>query len=333
MQMSQHDIRSTVFESLRHMLRFLRWIAAALAALYLLSGLYSISTNEIGVLLRFGRAVDKRVQPGIHYKFPWPVDRVVKVPVKKVNRILIDDFYTALQAGSGRSTALVFSSLTGLDSYCVTGDNNLVNVQCVIQYTIIDPFSYMLEMKDPEIMLRSMACSTIIHCLADMHVDDALTRGKQAVAGRIKLGLQDRLDRSGCGVGVSFVEISDIKPPDRVQEYFSDVVKAGIDYSKMINEAESYFNEKIPAAKADAERVLQEARAYKKRVVLEARGETGRFERLRTRIARGGGAGRSIIYIETLRDILSRVGRKYIVGSGKDGSPVRLNLYEPGEAK
>lgn len=332
MHTGNDDIRQSGIESLGHMLRFLRWVLAGLGVLYLLSGIYAVSSSEVGMLLRFGRVVDRHIPPGIHCKLPWPFDRIVKVPVKTVNRILIDDFYSGFQAGGGRSTSLVFSSMTGLDSYCVTGDNNLVNVQCVIQYTIIDPFAYTFGVADADILLRSMACSTIIHALAGMGVDEALTRGKQAIAGAIKRDLQQRIDRAGSGIGVSFVEINDIKPPDRVQECFSDVVKAGIDYSKMINEAESYFNEKIPAAKAEAERTVQEAGAYKKRVVLEARGEAERFERLRTRAARSGGSARTVLYIETLRDILARVGRTWLVGSRSDGSPpAHLHLYRPTE--
>jgi len=332
MQPHSEDLRATMQDSFRHMLRFLRWVAAALAALYVLSGIYSVSSNEIGVLLRFGRAVNRQVQPGIHYKLPWPVDRVIKVPVKIVSRILIDDFYSAGQSGGGGDTSIIFSSLTGLGSYCVTGDNNLVNVQCVLQYNIIDPFAYTQAVRDPDIMLRGMACAAIIHCLAGMPVDEALTRAKQAIAGSIKIDLQERLDRAGCGIGVSFVEISDIKPPDRVQKNFSDVVRAGIDAEKTVNEAESYLNARIPAANADAESLLQAAAAYKKQVELEARGQTERFERLRTHMSHKDGGGRSIIYIETLRDILSRVGKKYIVGSRNDGSPAaQLKLYNPSD--
>jgi len=119
---------------------YLRWILVCLIFLYLFSGIYSISSNEIGVLQQFGKVIDDKVQPGIHYALPWPIDRVTKVPIRIVKRILIDDFYSELGL---ESIARAFSGMTELGSYCVTGDNNLVNIICVIQFNITNPFDYL----------------------------------------------------------------------------------------------------------------------------------------------------------------------------------------------
>ena len=320
-------MQDTVRESFINMVSFLRWILLCLFILYLFSGVYSVSSNEIGVLQRFGKVIDDKVQPGIHYGLPWPIDRVTKVPIRIVNRILIDDFYSAL---GPESIARVFSGMTGLDSYCVTGDNNLVNVLCVIQFNITDPFDYLFLAKDPNIILRSMTCNTIIHCISRMPIDRVLTRGKQEIANYIKVELQKRLDDVHSGLGISFVELRDIKPPDRVEQFFSDVVNAKIDHEKMVNEAESYRNEKLPAAQADATRIIQEASAYKTGVVLRAEGETDRFERLLERVSEKGGSARKIIYIETLKEIMKNIGKKHIMVLDKDGNvPASLRLYCP----
>ena len=316
-----------VRETFIHMVSFLRWILLCLVILYFFSGTYSISSNEIGILQRFGKVIDNKVQSGIHYALPWPIDRVTKVPIRIINRIQIDDFYSA---SNQESISRVFSAMTGLDSYCVTGDNNLVNVLCVIQFNITNPFDYLFRVKEPNIMLRSMACNTIIHCLSRMPIDETLTRGKQEIANYIKIELQKRLDNSESGLSVSFVELRDIKPPDRVQQFFSDVVKSRIDQEKMINEAESYRNEKLPAAKADATRLFQEASAYKTGVVLRAEGEADRFKRLLERVREKGDSARRMIYIETMKDIMSKVGKKHIMVRDKKGDvPARLRLYFP----
>ena len=179
-------------------------------------------------------------------------------------------------------------------------------------------------------MIRSMACNTIIHCLSRMPIDETLTRGKQEIANYIKIELQKRLDNSESGLSISFVELRDIKPPDRVQQFFSDVVKSRIDQEKMINEAESYRNEKLPAAKADAARIFQEASAYKTGVVLRAEGEADRFKRLLERVREKGDSARRMIYIETMKDIMSKVGKKHIMVRDKKGDvPARLRLYFP----
>lgn len=325
MNQFKNDLIKAVLKPLQSMFRFIRWIITGLFILYFLSGTYSISSNEIGTLQRFGRVIEAKVQPGIHYAFPWPIDRVSKVPIRLVNRMVIDDFYSS---GSIGSKAVLFKGMTGLDSYCVTGDNNLVNVKCIIQYTITDPYDYLFRSKDSKILLRNMACNTIIHGLAGMPIDDALTRGKQAVANYIKIELQKRLDDSKSGLSVSFVELKDIKPPDRVEQYFSDVVKAKIDMEKMINNAESYKNEKIPAAKAKATRLIQEAEGYKNEIVLKAEGDTVRFEKLLSECNKKGNSARKMIYIETMKEILEKVENKHIVERNAEGNtPARLKLF------
>ncbi len=320
-------IRAAIRETFGRLASFSRWILAALMVLYVLSGVYSVSSNEIGVLQRFGKVIDDRVSSGIHYAFPWPVDRVTRVPIRIVSSMVVEDFYSPLGVGSAPR---VFFNMTGLASYCMTGDNNLVNVQCVIQYTITDPLHYLFRVKGPEMMLRSMACSTLIHCMARMPVDEILTRGKLTIANYVKAELQRRLDEAETGLSVSFVELRDIKPPDRVQRFFSDVVNAQIDRQKMVNDAESYRNEKMPAAKAEAVRVLEEAAAYKAEVVLKAEGEADRFQRILNRVRDKGDSARRMIHVEAVKKIMESVDKKHLVitdGEGK--SPVRLKLYAP----
>ncbi len=321
-------MRQTFIEAYVHLISFLRWIIVCLVILYLCSGIYAVSSNEIGILQRFGKVLNDKIQPGIHFAFPWPIDRVTKVPTRIVNRMVIDDFYSAYS--SLNSTSRAFVEMTGLDSYCVTGDNNLVNIICVIQYNISNPFDYIFHVKDTDIMLRSMAANTIIRCLARMPIGDSLTRGKQQISSYIKVELQKRLDDARSGLNLSFIELRDIKPPDRIQNFFSDVVKAGIDRIKMINGAEAYRNEKIPAAKADANRILQEAEGYKRGVVLRAEGDADRFTRLLDQNRGKGDSIRKMIYIETMQEIMKKVEKKRIVVLDKNSKvPARLKLYCP----
>jgi membrane protease subunit HflK len=316
-------LRTTILK----MAGFSRWVAASLILLYLFSGIYSISSNEVGILQRFGKTVKSGIQPGIHITMPWPVSRVIKVPVRAVNRILIDDFSSSASATG--SASRTFTELTGLDSYCLTGDNNLVNILFVVQYNIIDPEKYMFHIRQPETTLRRMAASTIVHCLAITTIDEALTAGKRAMVHEIKKALQERLDAVDSGMNVSFIEIRNIEPPDRVQEIFSDVVRADIDREKMINDAEAYRNEKMPAAKAEASRILEEAEAYRKEVVLRAEGETSRFLSLLDQRRLQGNAVRWMIYLETIEEIMKNVGtKKIIVTDEAETPPARFILND-----
>ncbi len=319
-------IRETLQETVVKFLRFLRWLTACLVLLYVFSGVYSISSNEVGILQRFGRVVNDNIQPGVHFALPWPIDCVTKVPIRVMHRMLIDDFFS--DETDTIYTSQVFSRMTGLDSYCLTGENNLVNVMCVIQYNIIEPAKYLFCISKPDVMLRSMACNTIIRCLANMPIDEALTRGKRELMVYVKSALQHRLDVADTGISISFIEISSIKPPERVQDVFSDVVKANIDREKMINEAVAYRNEQIPAANARAERILQEAEAYKTEVVLKAEGETARFLKLLERTREKDNSVRQLMYIETLKKIMKNVGEKhFMICDERRKGPAHIRIF------
>jgi membrane protease subunit HflK len=351
MSSETNQIQGTFRESFIHMVSFLRWILLCLVLLYLLSGIYSISSNEIGVLQRFGKAIGHKVQPGIHYAMPWPIDRVTKVPVRTINTILIDDFHSTSNPESiaimqpqekeqnsepnlqsivddeGQGEEKRSEDRAGAFSYCITGDNNLVQIMCAIQFNITDPFNYLFRVKEPNNMLRNIASNTIIHSLSQIPIDEALTRGKQAIANYIRIELQKRLDDSQSGLSVSFVELQSIEPPKRVHSFFSDVTKAKLDRKKITDEAELYRNETIHKAQADATRLLQESLAYKTGVVLKAEGEVDRFKRLEEEAREKGDLVRNIMYIETMRDIFKQVKRNHIIFRDKNGkSPARLRL-------
>ena len=303
--------RGVFAEAFAHTWRFARYILLALVVLYVLSGIYSISSNELGVLQRWGRVVDDRVAPGIHYAWPWPVDRVRRLPIKTVKRLEIDDVYQ------------------GKNAYGITGDNNLVNVKCVVQYNITDPGKFLFRTTQPEDLLKNLACDTIIRTLARMPVDDVLTRGKQALQLDVKTGLQDRLDDLGSGMTVSFVEISDIKPPLEVERFFSEVVKAGLDRKKTVNDAESYRNQKLSAAKAQAVSMEHKARAAKKQALLAAQGEAQRFDQILARIQAQGPNARNMLHKQAISQALSQAGKVHVVESDSSGT-LTIRVTEKG---
>ncbi|MBN1626224.1 MAG: FtsH protease activity modulator HflK [Deltaproteobacteria bacterium] len=323
MNSKTNRLSDTLKTSLSKVASFSRQIAVCLILFYFCSGIYSISSNEVGILQRFGRVIESGIQPGIHFALPWPIDSVIKVPIRVVNRILIDDFSSEKTEKNSASSA--FSEMTGLDSYCLTGDNNLINIMCVVQYNIIDPVKYIFYVSNPDDILKNMACNTIVHCLAGMSIDEVLTSGKQGMVYNIKKDLQKRLDDTDSGMGVSFIEISSINPPERVQDDFSDVVRANIDREKMINDAEAYRNEKIPAANADAARIMEEAEAYGKEVVLKAEGDTERFLNLLEQASIKDNSVRKMLYIETMTEIMKNVGiKKIVVSDEKKDAPAHL---------
>lgn len=298
---------------------FLKGIGLGLIFLYLFSGIYSISSNEIGVLQRFGKVVEKDVRPGIHFGLPWPIDKISRVPVKKVETILIDDFY---EKGDN---AAFFLTYTGLTSYCVTGDNNIVTINCVLKYTIGKPNDYLFNINRVKLALKSLATNTLLHRLSEMPVDEILTYGKKKIESSVKLDLQARLDNIQSGINITFVELKDVRPPLIVQNAFDDVINAKIDKRKMISRAESYQNEKIPGANAQAACLIHEAEAYKKGVIARAKGETIRFLKQLSEYRKNPEVTRKRLRRELINKTLPLVEKKIIV----DKDSINLRFIQP----
>ena len=312
------------------------WIAGGLVLLYFLSGIYSVRNDEVGVLRCFGRIVNPRVLPGIHYALPPPFYRVDRVPVRKVERLTVDDFSHEAESGPNP-----FTLVTGLNTYAVTGDNNLVNLACVVQYKVKDPVAYLFNLRSnaakvrspsapglpgvtEKLFLHEMACNTLLHCIARMAVDQALT-DRDSIVTCVKQGLQERLDAIQSGLSVLFVEIRGLKPPAPVQQYFADVIKAKNDKVKAVRDAESYRNEEIPAAQGRAARLLAGGEAYHARVVERAKGDAERFLKRLEEYRKNRILTRYRLYMETLQEILPALGSYHVVDT-RHGKAVRIRL-------
>jgi len=318
--MSEETIKRNLHLSMKSTRLFIWGVLCILLLIYALSGLYAVSQNELGVLQRFGKMIDSHVMPGIHYAFPRPIDRIDKVVVKKVHRIILDDF------SENSHIARIFRELTDLDSYCITGDNNVVNLTCVLQYTIDQPSDYLFNVSHNEAALKNIASATIIKTVADMSVDEILTYGKRDIEYRIKRDLQSKLNHLKTGLNITFVELREVRPPEKVQSYFDDVINAQIDMRKYVTTAESYRNEQILNARAQANRMVQNALAYRQKVIAEATGETKRFLEQMIQAQKAPKITREQLHMQFVKDIWQKVKKKYIV---EPGSGDQLRIRNP----
>ena len=304
-------------------LGFSRWILLILFMVFLFSGIYSISQNKIGVLQRFGKIRNDHVEPGIHYALPWPIGIINKVPVKIVKRVQINDFY---QSDDFNSPSNQFFRKTGLESYCISGDNNIVVISCVIQYTILKPSEYLFNLQQPEQVLYDITCNNILKCLSRISVDEILTYVKKTMEEYIQNNIQIDLDKINSGLKVTFVELKEVRPPKKVQQFFNDVINAQIDKRKMVSNAESYWNEKIPEAKGEANRLLLEAESYKNKVISKAEGETKRFLSKLETYQGTENITKKRLYLEFAKNIFSNLEEKYIIDQSDDQEFINLKI-------
>ncbi|MEE4136927.1 MAG: SPFH domain-containing protein, partial [Desulforhopalus sp.] len=165
-----------------------KWLLIVALIAYALSGIYKIERDSVGVLTRFGKVVDASIPPGLHYKLPWPVDRVQPVVIREVKTLIINDFGSRFRLKEG-GAAYSFYNYTDLEPYCLTGDNNIVAITLVIKYTIDDAVKYLYAMKNPEYYIERSVAELIVHRLAALQIDEVLTRGKK----QLEFDLQNAL--------------------------------------------------------------------------------------------------------------------------------------------
>ena len=292
---------------------------------YGFSGTYSVEPGEIAVHLRCGRVIDDAVPPGIHLGLPAPFDEVVNVPVKRMKSVRIDDFAEPRQTGQPAR----FTVLTGIPTCCLTGDNNIVTISCVGQYTIQSAERFLYGTTGPEEIFRRVTGNALIHCLAGMPVDAILTTGKAHISEVVRARVNQQLDRFGCGLRLQFLELKSVSPPELVQENFRDVIKADIDRKKMINEAESYRNQRLSGANAEAERTVQEAMAYRTDIVARASGETKRFLGRLSEYEKNPAFVRQQEFFDFYTVLGSKYPRKIILSTRQGRAPARLRLSWP----
>ncbi len=304
-------------------------VLAAIA--YPLSGIYVVRVNETGVLKRFGRILDDRIGPGLHYRLPWPVDKVVRISTREIHRF---------QTGFGADPAQVaelersYGPLNAIDlgsfvvPYCITGDKNIIHVKVIAQYRIDRPKSYLIGFKQPEDVVVRCIRSAILNALSCSDVDSALTAGRIILQQEILKDVQRQLAPLETGVSVFSTEIKNARPPTSVAKAFKDVINAREERRTMAHDAQAYRNELIPQGKAEASRILSEAEAYRTRKIAHAQGESQRFVMLAKEYTKDKETTAHRLYLDAVTEILSAV-QKVVLGSDHGQDIADLKLFAP----
>ena len=291
------------------------WIVAVIVVLlWGMTGIYVVDPDELGVVRRFGKMTGTSVA-GIHYRIPWPVDQVDTVKVEQTRSMELG--FRAGQQGNAQLTRPV-----PVESLMITGDENLVNIQVVVQYRISDLPAYLFKVWDPlgtpeGRTLRDAAETALRGVVGSMTIDDILTVGRARVQEETKVHLQELMDRYETGLLITTVKLQAVDPPQEVDAAFKDVVSAKEDRERIINEAKSYAEDLLPKARGEAEQMIRAAEAYKATRVREAQGDSARFLSMLKEYRLAKNVTRRRLYLETMQEVLSKV-QKTIV-SGKVG--------------
>lgn len=286
-----------------------------------LSGIYTISTGEEAVILRLGKYSHTVSSPGLKYKIPI-IDKVYKQNVNEIHRLEFG--FETTKEGSPNASPEYLSNLD--QSLMLTGDENLVSVETIVQYQIKDLRDYFFKVDDPIGTLNIISESIIRRVVASHTLDEVLTDNKFAIQQEIKVDLQELCDEYELGVLITAIQLQDVEPPKEVDAAFKDVSSAREDKNSYINEAQSYANEVIPKARGNAAEILNKAEAYKQERVEKAKGDVANFVQILEKYKDGETVTRTRMYLETLEEVLPGM-EIYIVDENSNNINI-LNLNE-----
>lgn len=297
-----------------------RLIGVLIVVLIVSTAWFTIDPEEAGIVLRFGR-VARQVRSGLHMKFPYPLESVVKVPVE---RQLKEEFGFRTEE-AGIRTTYSDEDLTA-ESLMLTGDLNVAVVEWTAQFRVRDPYKYLFKVRNVRGTFRDMNETVMREVIGDRSVNEVLTVGRQEIAGQVEQRLQTLCDQYETGIKVEQIVLQDVNPPDAVKASFNEVNQAQQEREKLINEARAGYNQIIPRAKGQALQTLEQAQGFATDRVNRARGDAELFTQVHAAYQRAPEVTRRRMYLETMGEIYPKVKKKIVIDDKLKGVLPLLSL-------
>ncbi len=289
-------------------------ILLAVVVVWMLSGIYRVQPGEQGVELLFGEYV-KSTGPGLHVWFPGPIGQVITPNVERTNSITV-----GYRSAGGAGHSAVNRDVPE-ESLMLTGDQNIIDIDYVVQWRIKSAKDYLFNIRDPDATVKLASESAIREVVGQTPLEDALALKRTEVENKTKTLLQKILDDYGAGVYIAEVKMQKVEPPQAVIDAFHDVQRAKQDRERQQNEAEAYRNDILPKANGESQKIIQEATGYREQQIKEAEGEAKRFLSVYEAYKTGKEVTIKRLYLERMQEVL-RVSEKVIIDQGSGGPGV-----------
>ncbi len=283
---------------------------------WLATGIYTVRPNEIGLEMIFGRYIGKKGE-GLNYNFPYPIGSVVRPQVTNVNTLEVG-FRSAGESARRAGLRDVVE-----ESLMLTGDENIVDIDVIVQWQIDPgrPENFVFNIQDPVSSIKAVAESAMREVIGRRNIQPVLTTDRAIIETEVKQLMQETLDSYRAGVQVRLVQLQKVDPPQQVIDAFRDVQAARADQERLQNEAQTYANRVVPESRGRAVQMIQAAEAYREQTVAEAKGQASRFNAVYEQYKNAPGVTRERLFIETMERVFGGMD-KVIVDQGGNGQGV-----------
>jgi membrane protease subunit HflK len=311
----------------RHKFLITLAILAVVAGWIFFTGLYTVSVDEMAVIQRFGK-YNRQAPPGLRFKWPDGIEKRTNV---KVQHVFKEEFGMRTEQ-AGKKTQYAPEERFLDESLMLTGDLNCAVVPWIVQFRISDPVKFLFRVRDVPGTLRDMAEAVMRQVVGDRSIFEVLTK-RLEIADQTKEELQKAIDEAETGLTIVNVELKNTTVPAPVQPSFNAVNQAEQEKQRMINEARADYNKAIPAARGEAQKMISEAEGYLLNRINKAKGDSARYVSLYQEYARARDVTRRRMYLETMQEILPKLGNKYVIDSEQKGVLPLLNMDRKGGAQ
>ena len=296
-------------------------VLIGILVIWLLTGIYVVGPDEVGVVRTFGEFT-RVTQSGLNWKFPSPIETANTPKVTEVKRIEFG--FRSLKNGQYRTVEK--------ESLMLTGDENIVDAEMIVQYKIKDPVKYLFNIVEPELTVREAAEASLRTVVGRNKIDETLTTGKFTIQEETKEQVQSILDKYESGIHIVAVQLQDVSPPKEVIGAFKDVASAKEDKNRMINQAEGYRNDVIPKARGEAEAMIRDAEGFKESRIKRAEGDAKKFTTILKEYKKAKSITEKRLYLETMEKVLPGID-KIIVPDKESGNMLNLLNLNPNQVK
>ena len=297
-------------------------IAAAVVGFY--AFFFTVKPDELGVVLRFGK-FERHEPPGLHTRWPYPIEEVLKPTVTRENRIEVGMLSSSTGGGLTRDVPK--------ESLMLTGDENIVDVDFVVVWRSQSEeydekrkqagvAKFLFNIQNPVSTVKEVAESAMREVVGKSDIQQILTVDRQKTELEVRDLMQQTLDSYDAGIRIVRVQMQKVDPPSKVIDAFRDVQAAKADQERLQNVARGYANKVVPEARGDAERILQKAEAYKEQTVQEAIGQASRFDQVYEEYAKAPEVTRKRMFLETMERVFKGTDKIILDSSGGGGSGV-----------
>ena len=286
-------------------------VAATLLVIIAWNSYYTVEPQETAVILRFGKYVGT-TDAGLHFKIPFGVETVLKVPTGRVPQ---REYGYRTTKADVRSTFVEKGYEE--EALMLSGDLNVLNIQWTVQYKVKDPVEYLFRLKGVEATLDDISESVVRRIVGNRYADEVLTVGRASISEQARKEIQEIMDSYHTGLQIVSVMLQNVNAPNPVRAAFNEVNEAGQEKERMINEAQQAYNQKIPKAQGEVRQTITQAEGYAMERINRAEGEVKRFLDILAEYRKSPDVTRRRMYLESFETMMGRVEHLYVMDEGQ----------------